>query len=424
MSTRYDAEVIVVGAGPAGAATAAFLSRAGLDVLLLDRARFPRPKPCAEYLSPQAGRLLEELGVLGAVEALPHARLTGMQIVAPSGTAFTGSFAEVRGFRGFRSHGIACRRELLDATLVQRARRAGAQLREGTTVIDLPKEGEQRKLVVRDREGVRTLSAPLIVGADGLRSVVARRLGLSRSARWPRRYAVVAHFSGVQGVDELGEMHVFADGYVGLANVGGGITNVAIVVPHRQRHLLQRGTQHFLEQWLAARPQLQSRFGTAAQVGEISATGPFAHYTTAAWLPGAALVGDAADFFDPFTGEGIYTALRGAELLTPYAFEVARATSASRAATALAAYGRARQHAFGGKWRIERLIGLSVEHPFLLNWFARRLASRREMANLLVGVAGDFVPPEHVLSWNFVRRLFVRSSPGLNTRSAAPVLKP
>jgi flavin-dependent dehydrogenase len=109
------------------------------------------------------------------------------------------------------------------------------------------------------------------------------------------------------------------------------------------------------------------------------------------------LTGDAADFFDPFTGEGIYAALRGGELLAPFAAEAVRAGSATAQQRALAAYERARHDTFGGKWRVERLIGMAVASPLLLNHAARVLSRDRDLADLLIGVTGDFVPPSAVL---------------------------
>src|SRR3712207_302756 len=98
--TRCD--VLVVGGGPAGSATATLLARAGLDVLLLDRARFPRPKPCSEYLSPEASRLLAVLGALADVERSGAAQLSGMKVRAPNGAWLHGRFAGAHGYRGFR----------------------------------------------------------------------------------------------------------------------------------------------------------------------------------------------------------------------------------------------------------------------------------------------------------------------------------
>ena len=122
-----DAEVVIVGGGPAGAATAWALARAGVDVVILDRARFPRDKPCAEYLSPQASRILSDMGVLASIEAAGAAQLTGMKIRAPSGAWFRGEFAAGHGFRGFRDQGLALRRRVLDAILLRHAEAAGAR---------------------------------------------------------------------------------------------------------------------------------------------------------------------------------------------------------------------------------------------------------------------------------------------------------
>ncbi len=401
-----DAEVIVVGGGPAGAATAWFLARAGVDVLLLDMARFPRDKPCAEYLSPQASRILDTIGVLQTLEASGAAQLTGMQIHAPNGRSFTGRFAADHGYHGFRDRGLALPRLQLDATLLAAARQAGARVVEQTHVTDLLYDGS-RVAGVEARTsdvGQRSFSAALVIGADGLRTRVGRRLGLVRRGRWPRRIALVAHFANVQHVGSLGEMHVFSDGYVGLADVGNGVTNVALVVPAKWAQERSASPDEMFAQWLQNKPALASRFVGARSLRGFAATGPFNTRARTAWAPGTALVGDAADFFDPFTGEGIYTALRGAELLLPYAFDASRG-SQSRADIALAAYDRCRRNEFAGKWRVERLIGAAVASPLLLNFAAKRLAERGDLADLLVGVAGDFVPAGRVLNPGFILSL-------------------
>jgi flavin-dependent dehydrogenase len=157
-------------------------------------------------------------------------------------------------------------------------------------------------------------------------------------------------------------------------------------------------------------PQLAARWAAAERAGPVRCTGPFAAYTRRAWAPGAALVGDAADFFDPFTGEGVYSALRGGELVAPYAAEAARARLAGNPAAAdraLAGYERERRRAFRGKWVVERLIALAVARPALINRAASVLSRRRDMADLLVGVAGDFVPPAAVLNPRYLWQLFV-----------------
>lgn len=403
------AEVVVVGAGPAGTSTAWHLAQLGVDVLLLDRARFPRDKVCAEYLSPEASRILTAMGAMPAIERAGAAHLSGMRVRAPNGSALEGRFAAQHGFRGFRDSGLALRRTVLDAILLERARAAGARVIEEARVTDVRRDARGRAIGVTalDGDGSFEVNARLVIGADGLRSVVGRRLGLTRVARWPRRVALVAHYRNVRDVSDVGEMHVERDGYVGIANVGHGVTNVALVVPIAKYREALRDRTALFERWIAARPQLAERFRDAERMDDVRATGPFASSARPAWAPGAALVGDAADFFDPFTGEGVYSALRGGELLAPFAAESVRATETRHADTALAAYERARRATFGGKWQVERIIGATVAVPALINHAARALSRRQEMADLLVGVAGDFVPPDQVLRASYVARLLV-----------------
>jgi flavin-dependent dehydrogenase len=331
-----------------------------------------------------------------------------MRVRAPNGTWMRGEFAAAHGFRGFSDWGLALPRERLDAILLDCARRAGARVEEGRRVLDLEQDATGRVLGVRvlARGGPTLYRAHVVVGADGLRSVVARRLGLARAGRWPRRIAFVAHYRGIQDVGDCGEMHVERDGYVGLADVGGGLTNVAVVVPARRgREIAAVGAVAFAERWLGARAHLAPRFASAERVSPVRATGPFASHAREAWAPGAALVGDAADFFDPFTGEGIYAALRGGEMLAAHL--VAAGDSGDRAAVDRAgrAYDRARREEFGGKWIVERVIGGAVASGFFMNRAARALAARRDLADLLVGVTGDFVPAREVLRPAFVLRL-------------------
>jgi flavin-dependent dehydrogenase len=141
----------------------------------------------------------------------------------------------------------------------------------------------------------------------------------------------------------------------------------------------------------------------------VQVTGPFASHAWRSWAPGAALVGDAADFFDPFTGEGIYAGLRGGELLAPFALRALGAASSREADRELARYHRARRAEFGGKWIVERLIGAAIGYAPAMNYFSRTLESRKDMADLLVGVTGDFVPAREVLRPGYIMNLFRRS---------------
>jgi len=313
------------------------------------------------------------------------------------------------GWRAPRDWGLAVSRRVLDATLLAHARAAGARVREGARVTDVVRDAAGRVCGVRllGASGATTeLRARVVVGADGLRSVIARRLDLARVRAWPRRLALVTHWRGVDGITDHGEMHVERDGFVGVADIGDGVTNTSMVVPAREAQRISGDPASYLASWIRRRAHLAPRFAAAERVDTVRVTGPFASASRRGWAPGAALVGDAADFFDPFTGEGVFAALRGGEILAPFVAESC-ALPPARADRALAGYETARRRAFGGKWAVERIIGAVVDVPPLMNRAARTLSRRRDLADLLVGVAGDFVPPAAVLNARYVWRVFV-----------------
>lgn len=408
-----DAEVIVVGGGPAGASTAHALARNGVDVLVIDRAKFPRDKTCAEYLSPQASRILADMNVLDEIERTCPAHLAGMRIRAPDGHYADGEFSANHGFRPFREYGLAVRRIILDEIVLRGAKTAGARVEELVRVTDVTRDETGRVSgvsVIGANGGARTLTSKYVIGADGLRSVVGKRLGLTHTSRlFPKRLALVAHYRRVRDVGALGEMHVDHQGYFGIVDVGLGLMNVAVVVPISRAREIGEGQAEFLERWIADRPHLAERFVGAERVTDVRATGPFATVSRPAWAPGAALVGDAADFFDPFTGEGMYAALRGGELLAPFIAEALR-DSPGNEKRVLAAYEDKRQSEFGGKWKLERIVGMAIAYPYFLNNAAKALSRNKDLADLLVGVAGDFIPAKVALDPRVLFKLFISSA--------------
>ena len=168
-------DVVVVGGGPAGSAAATFLRQRGRDVLLVDEARFPRDKVCGESVSPGGRRLLADLGAAEAVRRLAPQPLLGMTLTSPDGTSFRGDY------RDAAEPGFALRRQAFDQVLLDGARAAGAEVREGVRATGLVVEdGTVAGITCEGDRGPETIRARLVIGADGRRSVVARRLGLLR----------------------------------------------------------------------------------------------------------------------------------------------------------------------------------------------------------------------------------------------------
>jgi geranylgeranyl reductase family protein len=397
---HYD--VAIVGAGPAGSATATFFAERGYSVALIDRARFPRSKPCGEYVSPEARRMLDRLVAPGELAAEQPAMLEGMRVVSPDGTSFIGRFSATHMYRGYSDQGIALPRSVLDLHLVQLARHRGATLLERTTLDSFdPPTSRSRTLYLRQGNRSFAISARLLVGADGIHSRVAKQLRVARRGAL-NRVALVAHAIGVDGMQPLGEMHVIKQAYVGLAPVGRGLTNVSVVVDTKRQGIEGKPGEWF-HRVIQEVPEVQQRLSKAEFVSPIVGAGPFARSSTRATADRAVLVGDAADFYDPFTGEGIYAALRGAELVAELISPFLESDQLD--VRQLQVYDQARRRDFRGKWLVERIIAWAVGHPLALNHVARRLKSKPELADLLVGVTGDFVPPSQVLRPGFTLQL-------------------
>lgn len=404
--SAFQSDVLVVGAGPAGSATATLLARAGFSVLVVDRAAFPRDKACSEYMSPESVRILDRLGVVQALESAGAMALQGMKLTAPHGATLHGRFS-LAGHQPFRPTGLSVSRRIMDHELVAAARRAGATVLERTCVEELLYDrGAVAGVVVRSVEGRRySLRARLTIGADGLRSVVARRIG-RRTRGGLQRHAFVAHVGGVQDMGSSAELHVSAGGYVGLNQVSADETNVALVVPSERAAPAGSGIEEFFWRSLEEFPGIKERIQGGRLVGRILATGPFAVWSRRVITDGALLVGDAADFFDPFTGDGIYSALRGAELVGDTAI-TALDSPGTVSVEHLAGYQRARRRVFAGKWIMERITGYGMRFPRLFERTVARLGQREGMADAVIGVAGGFVPARTVLNPVFLARILL-----------------
>jgi geranylgeranyl reductase family protein len=390
-------DVVVAGGGPAGAAVACLLARRGRDVLLLDAARFPRDKVCGEAVSPGAWPLLDAMGAADRVRALSPHTLRGMQLVSPDGTSFRGEY------RGRERPGFAVRRLALDQALLDAARDAGVEVREGVRVTGLLREGGAVAGLLTETGGeAGSCRARVTVGADGRRSAVARSLGLLREHPRMRRFAVRGYWEGVEALGDVGEMHVGGGGYCGVAPLSPTLANVTFVLDRRELAPAGGDLEAFYRDSLRRRwPRLAERLEGAHLAFPPRAIGPLALDCRAVTAPGAVLVGDAAGFYDPFTGEGVTLALRTAELAAA-ALDLSLEERASLPPRRLLAYERSRHDATRDKFRFNRLVQVAVGWPGAANAVARRLRRRPDLADRLVSIAGDFAPARGAFAPRFL----------------------
>jgi menaquinone-9 beta-reductase len=315
----YD--VIIVGAGPGGSTAAWALAQRGITVLLLDRARFPREKVCGDYVEPRGLRILARMGCLAEIEA-----------TAP--LAVAESAAYVNGTRRYRAaipfytlagdeprHGYVVPRETLDHVLLRAAERAGADVRQGVSATHV-RIGARGVAVETAGPGTaETYRASLVVGADGVHSLVARSAGVLTD---DPRYTVLSQRAYAEGVaGELGEATVFFDrdsfpgyGWIfpmaeGRVNLGVGV--LAEAVTRRRLRVPELFTRFLGEVKRLDRRWADLRLCRPPIGGVVKTYGGAGRNH----FDGGLLVGDAGSFADPMTGEGIAPAMESALLAAP-----------------------------------------------------------------------------------------------------------
>jgi flavin-dependent dehydrogenase len=282
-------------------------------------------------------------------------------------------------------------RRQLDYALVTEALRAGVHLEDGVVVRRAVVEAgsgiaqaRARGLVVSSGRAEVTLSADVVIVADGRRSSVAFGLGLARHPVRPRRWAVGAYFEGVAGMSTLGEMHIRPRHYIGVAPLDGGLINACMVAPAAAVGR-SRDPEKVLLDTIGRDPMLRERFSQARLVAHPSVLGPLAVEVGTPGVAGLLLAGDAAGFIDPMTGDGLHFAVRGAELAAEAALEIL-ATGRLDAHVALA---RRRHAAFASKWRFNRTLRRIVDMPGAITVGAWSASIAPSLLRAVIRTAGD-----------------------------------
>lgn len=341
--SRRDREhdVVVVGARCAGAATAMLLARAGHDVALVDRAAFPSDTLSTHALSRGGVVQLARWGLLDEVvdSGAPRIRTVTFRTAAGVESART-----VKDRAGV-DHLLAPRRHVLDAIVLRAAEEAGATVVTGVSVLDTIADPSGRVVGVaaRDRDGRRCeIRGRFVVGADGVRSRVARSVGARVIDR--RASDSATHYAHVAGLDDRGfEFHVGERSFAGVFPTHGGEAAVWLCTPADGGRLANDDRSAGFVRLLArGAPSLAGRVRRAHLVAGVRSAVGYPNHVREAAGPGWALVGDAGYHRDPITGHGMTDAFRDADLL---ARRVGEALRGSPEGAALAAYADERHRA-------------------------------------------------------------------------------
>ncbi|GAC1612035.1 MAG: geranylgeranyl reductase family protein [Mycobacteriales bacterium] len=364
------ADVIVVGAGPAGSTAAAVLARAGLDVLLLEKTEFPREKVCGDGLTPRAVKTLIDLGV-DTSEANGFIRNRGLRIIG-GGMRLELPWPELA---SYPAYGLVRPRLDFDDLLATHARKAGARLQTGTTVTGPLLDPGGRVVGVAARAGVEkreeTYRAPLVIAADGVSARLALALGIAKRDDRPMGVAVRRYYTSPRTFDDMLESWLelraengdLLPGYGWVFGVGDGTSNVGLGLLNTTKAWQDTDYRKLLQSWVAAMPaewQFSEEFATGPIRG---AALPMGFNRQPHYSRGVLLVGDAAGAVNPFNGEGIAYAMESAVLAAQVAVQALARPAGSAREQALAAYPAAMKSTYGGYYTLGRVFVQLIGNP-------------------------------------------------------------
>jgi len=396
-----EVAVAIVGGGPAGAALATRLAQQGIETVLFERLPAPRWRASGVYSSPLTRRRLEALGLPpNDVERLIRP-ISAMHVQSADGRA------ACRLEYSAPDHACGLDRVRMERTLLDHARRAGAQILEGHTAVAVDLSPENPRLVVSGPSGASHWQARLVVGADGPPSLVARSAGVALPSRHFRRGALTVHRAdpdaGPRASAMVAEMIVGAGWYCGIAPVPGARVNLGLVLSERElrRQLQLPGRRSgIFARTLAELPGDERAWASAPATDEIQVALPLLHRVEHAAGRGFVLVGDAAGFVDPLSGDGLQRAFASAELA---ATAIGRALGGEGGA--LADYDRRLRARFRSKDVLSWLLQGFLANPVLARHALRRLERRAELRRTFSLALADLVPASRVMDPVFLSRL-------------------
>ncbi len=411
-----DYDLIIVGGGPAGAAAALYAQRHALRALLVDKAHFPRDKVCGDAVSGKSVAMLAELGLLEEVRALPGAPVGHIVFASPDHTEANipldrYPLTDLMTGRTLPMEGFVIRREVFDDFLFQKAKASDTDCREGFTVEDLLwEDGRVAGIRGTDAAGTRCeWTAPLVLGCDGYRSIVAQKAGLYKheSAHW--MVALRQYWKGVSGLTDQIELHFIDEvrpGYFWIFPVDAQRANIGIGMGHSEIKAQRVNLKQMLADAIAS-PAFSARFASAQPIEEpVGWNLPVGSKRRTIHGDGFLLLGDAASLIDPFTGEGIGNAFYSARTAVETALAARQANDYS--AAFLRRYEDVLWKTLGSELKLSTQLHHLVRNRGLTNFLVRKAARSEYMSDLICGMMANAVPRKHLINPLFYLKLLFK----------------
>jgi menaquinone-9 beta-reductase len=395
-----SADVLVVGAGPAGSSTAFHLAQAGLDVLLLEKSIFPREKVCGDGLTPRAVKQLVTMGIpLDESDGwFPN---KGLRIIG-GGVRLELDWPELASYPGF---GLVRNRMGFDETLARAAQKAGARLLEGVTVTGpvLDADGRITGVTARAAPGgdERSYSARLVVAADGNSSRLSLAMGLAKRDDRPLGVAVRTYYTSPRHRDdyleswlELWDGDRLLPGYGWIFGMGDGTSNVGLGLLNTSAAFQHTDYRALLKRWLAGMPAAWGYTEENRTEPVRGAALPMGFNRTPHYTRGLLLAGDAGGMVNPFNGEGIAYAMECGEIAGQVIAQALARPDRAGAELVLQGYPQALKDAYGGYYTLGRKFVGAIGHPWVMKFATRHGMPRPALMRFVLKLLANLTEPQ------------------------------